>query len=152
MTTRFCYRSGTASILLITTTRPLPSVTTRYAIAASCLVTPICASTTSSTTFDLPSARRAYDTERASSGVVMSHTPQRLMPAVSTSLTVLPSYSHSTSVASRVRPGVGPARTRSVPSSVFVRVLLPTLGRPTMHTWTGRSSASAAVSASETSA
>ena len=44
----------------------------------------------------------------------------------------LPSRSKSISIASRVVPGISKAITRSSPSSVLIRVDLPTLGRPTM--------------------
>ena len=46
----------------------------------------------------------------------------------------------STAMASRVRPGSGPVIIRSSPSRRFSRVDLPALGRPTMASFSGRSS------------
>ena len=48
-----------------------------------------------------------------------------MRPAVSTTASLRPSKSNRAATASRVRPGSGPVRQRSSPSSQLVRVDLP---------------------------
>ncbi len=114
----------------------------------------LAASSTTTTT----SARRIVSsvsaTEAASS--LASMRLRRRIPAVSTRRTGRPFHSHSTRMASRVMPASGPVSTRSSPTSRLSSVDLPTLGRPTMASSSGRlgssaSSSSAASSASSSS-
>ena len=64
---------------------------------------------------------------------------RRRKPAVSTSRIARPRHCHSTAIASRVIPGSGPVSSRSSPTRRLTRVDLPTFGRPTIASCSGRS-------------
>ncbi len=115
-------------------------------MCASCSAMSLSASTTRTTTFARSIACSVFTTENSSTA---SNTlPLRRIPAVSTSVYCLPSHSSSTSMASRVVPGLSKAIMRSSPSRRLTRVDLPTLGRPMMATrgWSGASSSSGSTS------
>mmetsp|Transcript_22130 Transcript_22130/g.61574 ORF Transcript_22130/g.61574 Transcript_22130/m.61574 type:complete len:216 (+) Transcript_22130:2086-2733(+) len=122
--------SSRRSILLAAMTNDRPSFKTALHSASSCRCMYISsASNTNTATSATFIARKASATAMSSIESSMRFVSFRI-PAVSTNCTSLSSHIHSTAIASRVRPGVGPARTRLFFTSVLTKVLLPTFCRP----------------------
>mmetsp|Transcript_15187 Transcript_15187/g.32646 ORF Transcript_15187/g.32646 Transcript_15187/m.32646 type:complete len:271 (-) Transcript_15187:1243-2055(-) len=143
------------SILLAAITRDRPSSRTALHSASSCRCTyNSSASSTRTATSATFMALKASATAMSSmaSSFVERFASFRI-PAVSTNRTSCCccccalscpsccrpwcSQYHSTAMASRVRPGVGPARTRLSWTRVLTRVLFPTFCRPMMAIWSG---------------
>mmetsp|Transcript_16392 Transcript_16392/g.49132 ORF Transcript_16392/g.49132 Transcript_16392/m.49132 type:complete len:285 (+) Transcript_16392:1604-2458(+) len=117
-------------------TQARPSASTSSDSLKSCCVMPSTASMTRATTSQRRMARKARSTDRPSapSGDDLMATRLR-MPAVSMSLNFRPSGSlTSVSMASRVVPRMLLTMDLSLPVMALTRLLLPTLGRPTMAT------------------
>ena len=123
---------ATSSTLLATSSTGAGSRCSTAATRASSSVTPVTVSTTIITTSaDRIACSLCADTLTSSSSPPTSH------PPVSTSRNSRPCHSPTTSLRSRVTPGRSSTIASRRPRIRFIRVDLPTLGRPTMAT-TGR--------------
>mmetsp|Transcript_56049 Transcript_56049/g.177614 ORF Transcript_56049/g.177614 Transcript_56049/m.177614 type:complete len:284 (-) Transcript_56049:201-1052(-) len=126
--------SGTMSHLFTTITTAFPSCSARTARRKSCSVAPMTASRTSTVTSERRMARRALLTLSSSAPSLLFPTLARFrMPAVSISLYTWPSSICTlVSIASIVVPLMALTIERSSPQMALSKLLLPTLGRPTM--------------------
>mmetsp|Transcript_8771 Transcript_8771/g.26590 ORF Transcript_8771/g.26590 Transcript_8771/m.26590 type:complete len:275 (-) Transcript_8771:644-1468(-) len=140
-------RVSFTSHLLTTTTTAAPSAAASSDNLKSCCVTPSLASTTMTVTSARRIARNARSTLIGSAPSLVSATRARLrMPAVSIRTNDCPLMVTSVSTASRVVPLMSHTMERSSPTIALSRLLLPTLGRPTMATLSGASSLGSSVS------
>src|SRR5579871_5314782 len=123
----FLERSFAASHLLTHRIIARPSSCAYPAMVVSSATMPSDASSTSSATLDIRKCLRAITTLNFSA--ISFVFPLRRMPAVSTKLYSMPSALTDSSTASRVVPATGETMERSVPTSAFSNVDLPTFGR-----------------------
>mmetsp|Transcript_13397 Transcript_13397/g.31536 ORF Transcript_13397/g.31536 Transcript_13397/m.31536 type:complete len:344 (+) Transcript_13397:701-1732(+) len=111
-------------------TNDLPSLRTALQIASSCLLIYNSSAsntrTATSATFIALKASATAISSRASFFRFVSF----LIPAVSTNCTNVSFQYHSMAIASRVRPGVEPAKTRSCSKRALTNELFPTFCRP----------------------
>mmetsp|Transcript_5813 Transcript_5813/g.12841 ORF Transcript_5813/g.12841 Transcript_5813/m.12841 type:complete len:296 (-) Transcript_5813:708-1595(-) len=138
-------RWSTRSHLLTTTTAARPSAAASSLSLKSCCVMPSEPSITITTISARLMALRARSTDSCSAPSLESATLVLLrMPAVSIKVRRCPDGSvTSVSTASRVVPLMSHTMERSSPQMAFNRLLLPTLGRPTMAMLSGASDVSA---------
>mmetsp|Transcript_41228 Transcript_41228/g.60777 ORF Transcript_41228/g.60777 Transcript_41228/m.60777 type:complete len:295 (-) Transcript_41228:297-1181(-) len=130
-----------ASLLLAATTSPRFSLCARASSFSSCVTKrPSSASTITTQTWAKFRLRMASLAARSSSCSCRSTFQARRRPAVSTSVRRRPPQAHSTGMASRVSPGLGPVRTRLLPAQALINVLFPTFGLPTIAIRIGPSS------------
>ena len=133
-------RFSAMSHLLTTIIKARPSSITCRAMVKSCLSKGALASNTRTTTSANRIDRRVSPTDMFSSFSFIR--AFRRNPAVSTKRTSRPLYSHAIAMASRVTPASGPVNSRSWPNILLIIVDFPTLGRPIIASFNGRTSSS----------